>query len=421
MNTATATGDELMSTTTTSAYDAIIVGARCAGSATALLLARRGHRVLLVDRAHFPSDTVSTHLIHPRGVAALQRWGLLEELTATGCPAIDTYRFDFGPIALTGTPSRDETPAYCPRRVVLDSLLLDAAARAGAEIREGFTVQGLETEGDRVIGIRGRSTSGAPVTEHATVVIGADGEHSLVAEAVGARRYHELPPRAVAYYSYWGGVGVSEAIWSVRPRGGFGAFPTHDGLTMILAAWPFDEFATVKEDVPGNYHRAVRAVYGDWLGGAHLEERVVGRATTNHFRVPHGRGWVLVGDAGYVKDPVTAQGMTDAFLDAEVCSTAVHDVLTGRRSFSDAMSEYQRLRDDRVLAMYRFTTDLASLDPPSAEFQQLLALISGQQRAMDEFVGLFAGAVSPAEFFDPNHLAALVDAPAGGPAATATG
>src|SRR5205823_282312 len=117
-------------------YDVIVVGARCAGSPTAMLLARSGHRVLLVDRATFPSDTLSTHVLHPPGVAAMHRWGLLERLRATGCPPIDTYAFDFGPVTLAGAPGTPDSPiAYCPRRTVLDALLVDAASESGAEVR----------------------------------------------------------------------------------------------------------------------------------------------------------------------------------------------------------------------------------------------------------------------------------------------
>src|SRR5688500_12770128 len=125
-----------------SRYDAIVVGARCAGSPTAMLLARKGYKTLVVDKAAFPSDTISTHLIHPPGVAALQRWGLLDRVVATGCPAIDTYSFDFGPINLSGSPGTSEAPvAYGPRRTVLDKILVDAASEAGAEVREEFIVE----------------------------------------------------------------------------------------------------------------------------------------------------------------------------------------------------------------------------------------------------------------------------------------
>src|SRR4249920_3207041 len=166
-------------------YDAIIVGARCAGSPTAMLLARRGYRVLVVDRATFPSDTVSTHVVHPKGVAALARWGLLDRLAATGCPPIHTYTFDFGPFTIAGSPGTNDAPvAYCARRTVLDKLLVDAAAEAGAEIREGFTVEEVLIEDERVVGIKGRSKGGDAMTERARLVIGADGRYSVVAEAV---------------------------------------------------------------------------------------------------------------------------------------------------------------------------------------------------------------------------------------------
>ena len=132
-------------------YDVIVVGARCAGSPTAMLLARKGYRVLVVDRATFPSDTLSTHILHPPGVEAMQRWGLLDRLVATGCPPIDTYTFDFGPFTLSGAPGTEAAPvAYCPRRTVLDKLLVDAASEAGAEVREAFTVQEIVVEDDRV-------------------------------------------------------------------------------------------------------------------------------------------------------------------------------------------------------------------------------------------------------------------------------
>src|SRR5512132_276313 len=168
-------------------HDVIVVGARCAGSPTAMLLARAGYRVLLLDKALFPSDTMSTHVVHPPGVAALERWGLLDRLVATGCPPIDTYTFDFGPLTLSGSPRPIDgvSVAYCPRRTVLDKLLVDAAVEAGAELREGFTVEEVLTSGGAVTGIRGHGRNGASVTERARIVIGADGRHSLVAKAVG--------------------------------------------------------------------------------------------------------------------------------------------------------------------------------------------------------------------------------------------
>ena len=145
-------------------YDAIVVGARCAGSPTAMLLARKGYRVLLLDKATFPSDTMSTHVVHPPGVAALERWGLLERLEATGCPPVETYSFDFGPLTISGSPQPIDGIAhgYCPRRTVLDQLLVDAAVEAGAELREGFTVDEILASDGAVTGIRGQPREARP-------------------------------------------------------------------------------------------------------------------------------------------------------------------------------------------------------------------------------------------------------------------
>src|SRR5205823_2586712 len=156
-------------------YDVIVVGARCAGSPLAMLLAQKGYDVLVVDRATFPSDTISTHLVHPRAVAALKRWGLLDDIVATGCPAIERYTFDFGPITLQGSPGTPDSPvSYAPRRILLDKILVDAAAAAGAEVREGFSLDEVLTRDGSVVGIRGHDRDGTSVTEHARVVVGAD-------------------------------------------------------------------------------------------------------------------------------------------------------------------------------------------------------------------------------------------------------
>src|SRR5690348_10479490 len=187
-------------------YDAIVVGARCAGSPTAMLLARHGYRVLLVDRASFPSDTMSTHVVQPLAAAALSRWGLLERLISTGCPPIDTYAYDFGPFTLQGCPGTKEAPlAYCPRRTILDKMLIDAASEAGAEVRESFNISEIVIEEGRVVGVRGFSKSGQPATERAQMVIGADGRNSIVAEAVQPQRYNEKSPLLAPYYAYWSG------------------------------------------------------------------------------------------------------------------------------------------------------------------------------------------------------------------------
>ena len=394
-------------------YDAIVVGARCAGAATAMLLARMGYDVLLADRASFPSDTVSTHVIHPPGLTALRRWGLLDDLVATGCPWLPAYTFDFGPLLITGTPSAADGTAggYAPRRIVLDELLVRAAEKAGAELREGFSVTELIVDGDRVAGVRGHARGGLEVSEYARVVIGADGVRSRVAEQVNAPRYREGPVLASAYYAYWSGVPAAGARWMIRPGRGFGMIPTNDDLTLVLAAWPQSEVAQVKQDLQGNYLREVTAILGGLLDGGRQETRVVGEGVPNRFRKPYGPGWALVGDAGYAKDPVTAQGITDAFHHAEMCAGALDAAWHGSRGYDEALGEYQQHRDERALPMYEFTGQLADLAvPPPAQMQQLLGAIAGNQKAMDEFASMFAGALPVPEFFNPAHIASLAGA-----------
>lgn len=383
-------------------YDAIIVGARCAGSSTAMRLARKGYRVLVVDRAMFPSDTVSTHVLQPLAAAALARWGLIDRLTATGCPPIHTYTFDFGPFTISGAPGTKDTPvAYCPRRTVLDKLLVDAAAEAGAEIREGFAVEEILIEDGRVVGIKGRSKGAATVTERAQVIVGADGRYSLMAEAVRPEQYNEKPPLLAAYYTYWSGLPMDGRFETyIRPHRGFAAAPTHNGLTLTVEGWPYSEFETNKKDVEGNFLKSfdLAPEFADRVRGAKREAPFAGAAVSNFFRKPYGPGWALVGDAGYNRDPITAQGITDAFRDAERCAIALDQAFTGARSFDEAMSEYQRDRDEHVLPMYEFTCQLATLQPPPPEMQQLLGAIHGNQKAMDGFAQMNAGTISPAEF-----------------------
>ena len=396
----------------TNAYDAIIVGARCAGAPTAMLLARKGYRVLLVDRASFPSDTLSTHVVQPLAVAALARWGLLDRLVATGCPPIERYTFDFGPFTLAGAPGTHEAPvAYCARRTILDQLLVDAAVQAGAQVRESLTVEGLAIEKGRVVGIRGRSAQGDSITERAAVVVGADGRNSIVAEIVRPEKYHERPALLAPYYAYWSGLPMQGQFDTyIRPSRGFAVAPTHDGLTMIVVGWPYAEFGSNKTDIEGNYRRVLELApeFAERLRTAKRESRIVGAPTPNYFRKPYGPGWTLVGDAGYLKDPITAQGINDAFRDAEGCATALDQSFTGALSFDEAMDEYQRARDAKVLAMYDFTCQLATLEPPPPEMQQLFGAIHGNRQAMDGFAQMNAGTLSPAEFLAPQNIATIV-------------
>jgi flavin-dependent dehydrogenase len=397
-------------------YDAIVVGARCAGAPTAMLLARKGYRVLVVDRASFPSDTVSTHVIHAPGVAALRRWGLLDQVIATGCPPVETYSFDFGPFTITGTPRPHEgiSSAYAPRRTLLDKILVDAADHAGAEVRERFTVDEIVVDDGAVVGLRGHGEDGRPVLERARVVIGADGRNSHVAKAVQPEHYHDKPMLQWSYYTYWSDFPVDGFEIVSRPDRGWAAVETNDGLTMLVVGWPYAESQAYKADVEANYLKTLELApeFAERVRRATRQERFAGGSVPNFFRKPFGRGWALVGDAGYNKDPITAQGISDAFRDAELCSTALDEAFNDGRTFHEAMAAYQQTRDNHVLPIYDFTTQLATLEAPPPEMQQLLGAVHGNREAMDAFASITAGTMSPVEFFDPEHLGSIMGAAA---------
>ena len=389
-------------------HDVIVIGARCAGSPTALLLARKGYDVLVVDRATFPSDTVSTHLIHPPGVAALERWGLLERLQATGCPAIHVYAFDMGPFVLEGAPGAgDNALSYGPRRTVLDKLLVDAAAEAGAEVREGFNVEEILFEDGRVSGVRGRDAGGKTVAERARVVIGADGLHSVLARAVSPEQYQERPPLQAGYYTYWSGLPMNGRFEAYDRSGrAWAAWPTNDDLTLVVVSWPYAEFDTNRRDVEGQYLKSLERApaFAERVRGARREDRFYGTAVPNFFRKPYGPGWALVGDAGYQKDFITAQGISDAFRDAELCVTALDRWLTGAGEFEASMSQYQSARDQQVMPIYDFTCKFAMLAPPTPEMQQLFGAVKGNREAMDGFAQVISGVRSPADYFSEENV-----------------
>ena len=389
-------------------YDAIVVGARCAGSPTAMLLARKGYRVLLLDKAGFPSDTLSTHYIHQPGVAKLHRWGLLDKVVASGCPPIERQLFDVGPFALAGTPPPADgiKAGYAPRRKILDKILLDAAVDSGVEVREHFSVEQLVTDGERVTGIRGRSRGGSLVQEEARFVVGADGVRSVIARLVGAATYNEQPASSCAYYTYWSGVSVKTAELYPRPERMLIAAPTNDGLTLTIVYWPETAFHQVRDDIEGQFMQALDMVpdLAQRVHAGSRAEKFRGSAgLRGFFRKPYGPGWALVGDAGYHKSPITAEGITDAFRDAELLADAIDDTFAGRPA-EEALGGYEEKRNLAVLPLYHMTCDLAKLEPPPPEMQSLFAALRGNEEQSGRFIGTIAGTVPIPEFFSPENM-----------------
>ncbi|GAA4094979.1 NAD(P)/FAD-dependent oxidoreductase [Nonomuraea soli] len=347
-------------------FDAIIVGARVAGAATALLLARQGLRVLLLERSAIGSDTLSSHQLQPAGAAVLERWGLLGELVAAGTPATTHLRLHHGRHVVDAELPR---AMFSPRRTLLDAMLVRAAAEAGAEVREHVTVEELVWSEGRVRGVAGRARRGGGFSADAPLVVGADGKHSIVARAVRAGVYRERPSRAFAAYTYVGGLPVGAGEMYQRDGAAAAVFPTNDGLTMVYVSAPLDGFVAYRADPDGTFLGLLDGFgeLGERVRSARRAERL--RATPdqpNRFRVPYGPGWALVGDAGVVMDSITAQGMTNALRNAELLSLAVA---------SGDFAAHHRERDRGLSRMYDLTLHLARHRPGVAErlFFPLLA------------------------------------------------
>jgi 2-polyprenyl-6-methoxyphenol hydroxylase-like FAD-dependent oxidoreductase len=385
-------------------YDVVVVGARVAGAPTAMLLARRGHRVLFVDRMRFPSDTISSHFIPAYGVARLARWGLLDRLLDTGCPPLPRLTSDWGDIRLTGMPPAHDGVAIgvCPRRYVLDHLLIQAATEAGAEFEENFLVTGLLGDAERVTGVRGRDRTGRQVSIPARYVVGADGMRSFVARTVGAAEYHTVPALTTTYYTYFENLPMPDLLIHWRPGRCVPAIPTHDGHTVVLCGSPYDEWREFRTDIEGNYFRAIGAAvpeFAERLRDARRVERFVGtHHVPNFFRTPFGPGWALVGDAGYHKDPVTALGIADAFRDAESLAEALDEALGGQRPDAEALAGYERRRNAAAEPLYRYTLEQARYRPLDRLTTLVLRALVDNEEDRNRFFGILSGSVDPEEF-----------------------
>jgi flavin-dependent dehydrogenase len=395
-------------------YDAIVIGARCAGSATAMLLARRGYDVLLVDRATFPSDIPHGHFIHRHGPQRLARWGLLDPVVETGCPPVTSWTLDQGDFPLVGKDLAINGVAlgYGPRRSALDKVLVDAAVEAGAELREGVVVESFVGDGDGISGVRGRGRRGGAVaTELARVTVGADGRNSRLAKAVQAPVYEAIPALTSWYFSYWSGVPENGLEVYVRQGRVIFAFPTNDGLFAVFVAWPSRELPRVRADIEGQFMSVIDTVpvLAERVRSGRREERFRGASDVPNFlRKPYGPGWALVGDAGCHKDPFLALGICDAFRDAELLADALDEGLSGRVTLAVALADYERRRNEATIPDFQQNLHAARFDPLPAELSQLRAAVRGDQEATNRFLMAIEGIIPPETFFNPANLQRLL-------------
>lgn len=392
-------------------FDAIVVGARCAGSPTAMLLARAGYRVLMLDRAEFPSDTLSTHLIHQPGVAALARWGLLDRVRATGCPPLDRAVYEVADIRLEGCSEgvEGQRAGYAPRRHVLDAVLVDGAVASGVELREHCSVSGLlRDEAGRVVGVEG-THRGSRFTERARLVIGADGMRSSVAKLCDAPYTSHKPRLTCAYYSYWEDVPAALELYE-RPGKWVATVPTNDGATLVLAYFPQSRFDEVRKDAEAAHREQVRTTAPalfERLQGKRRVERLRGTGDQqNFFRQAAGPGWALVGDAGHHKDSITARGISDAFLQAECLVRNVGDRLGDPEQLDAALDSYAKERDDLLTEGYEATLSVAQLEV----HEQRLSLLRAVQRDSEltsTYFDIVAGIRSVTALYTPRLVSLM--------------
>ncbi|GGC50933.1 FAD-dependent oxidoreductase [Siccirubricoccus deserti] len=346
-------------------YDVLVVGARCAGAATAMLMARHGLRVMVIDRAAHGSDTISTHALMRGGVLQLHRWGLLPRLRARATPAVRSTTFHYGmePITVAIRAQDGVDALYAPRRTVLDGMLADAAAEAGAEVRHGHSLAALirRDRGDRITGAVVVDPQGRPRHVEAALVVGADGIGSRVARLVEAPVQRESRAATAAVYGHWSGLSAEGYHWHYAPGASVGVIPTNAGQHCVFASVPPERFlAGFRADAMAAYRGLLRG-----LAPALAAEVAVGRLESRlwafagrrgFFRQAHGPGWALVGDAGYFKDPLTAHGITDALRDAELLAEAA------AAGTERAMAHYAAARDALSLPLFEATDAIAAFD-----------------------------------------------------------
>ena len=367
-----------------SAYDVVVVGARAAGASTAFLLARAGLRVLLVDRGRYGSDTMSTHALMRGGVLQLSRWGLLDAIVAAGTPPVrlTTFRYSKAVVAVEIAPSFGVDVLYAPRRTVLDRLLVDAASGAGADTRFGAVVTDLCRDRRGIVtGVVGRTRDGERFRAGARLVVGADGIRSDVAALVAAPVERRGASVNAVTYGYWADLETNGYEWNFRPGAASGVIPTNDGLACVFAGAPRDRIGR------GGMETLIR-VAGD--SSPQLARRLAKASAPREVRFfrghpgfvrrSWGRGWALVGDAGYFKDPITAHGLTDALRDAELLTRAILDVFGGVDE-EVALAAYQATRDALSGDLFEVTEVIAGHRWTDEEIPALLVRLSRSMSA----------------------------------------
>jgi 2-polyprenyl-6-methoxyphenol hydroxylase-like FAD-dependent oxidoreductase len=393
-------------------FDVIVVGARCAGSPLAALLARQGMRVAVVERANFPRDTLSTHVFQAPGINLLKRLGVLERVAATGAPPLRWLDFRQSEFETrTAFPMRpgDSGGAMSVRRFVLDPILAEAAADAGAEVMMASNVTGLLGGNGRVSGVR-VSVGGEERELTARLVVGADGRNSTVAKLTGSRKYHVVPSERFAYWGFFEGADPGpepEMVFHHWDGRVVIACPADSDLYQVILV-PANRFLPdFRADLEGAFmdHARSCAPVAKIIAGARRVGKLFGIVRfESFFREAAGPGWVLVGDAGQFKDPTPGQGMTDAFRQTEALAPVIAGAMSGSDAEIDAATaSWAAWRDRDAFEHHWLCCDLGAAAPMPAVVTEIMRRLD-RRGQFDGFIDIFQHRAMPSKVVTPPRL-----------------
>ena len=403
-------------------YDVVVVGARCAGATLAHDLAQAGLSVALVDRARFPSDTLSTHFFEGPGILTLQRLGLLDEMRAAGAPFLDHMDYRIEDVAgIEPTFRLPEWPGsnLCVRRTLLDAGLVRVAEEGGAHVRVESRVTSLVSSGERITGVTYSDAAGRDRQLDAALVVGADGTGSTVARLVGARRYHVLANQRFAYWGYFEGATLPDLPTFLFHRFDddiFYGFPCEAGLYVGAVMPSLDVLPIFNSDLDEGFTATVARCepLAASLAGARRVGPLRGMANFPlYFRESAGRGWALVGDAGHFKDPVIGQGISDAFRQAERLADDIISGLGGTAPLDDVLADWWAWRDADAIDMHWLAADMGAAGPVPAVLVEFLRDLQSSPQRLLEFWELFQHRSRPSEVLTPERLTAVAERMAG--------
>lgn len=393
-------------------YDVIIVGARIAGASLAYELGNAGYKVLLVDRAFFPSDVLSTHNFFNNSVAMLRRMGVLDRLLATGTPTYRRAFIQMEDAVIDGIfpETEGETECLCIRRTHLDRILFEhAAAQPGVTAREGFRVTGLLRSGDTVIGVEGTGNSGETESYYARLVVGADGRRSKVREWAGSARKLSVPTDFASFVGYFEGFRQEgERCTEFYKMGEYLSivFPTSDDLVVAGLMFPLEwrewtaRFGTDAET-------AFRELIARGFSRTSLPERLQSAKLSgpikgllgydNDWYEAMGRGWALTGDALAFKDPAIGQGLHDALYGASVLTRVLSERSSWEEHWDSMAVKYANEMEGRLLSRFHMACQFTKNIPFSPEQTAVNRLIGSVPEATAAFLGIYNHAYEPAD------------------------